>query len=62
MVTRRMPLVLLLHGTLQTARSIRGFAGFTFDGYAADGKAVVVYPDAIRRDWNGARKAVMASK
>lgn len=56
------PLVLVCHGTLQTARSIRGFAGFTFDRYAADGKAVVVYPEALRRDWNGARKAVMASK
>jgi polyhydroxybutyrate depolymerase len=55
-------LVLVLHGTLQTARSIRRFAGFSFDRFAADGKAVVVYPDALRRDWNGARKAVMMSK
>ena len=60
--TAPQPLVLVCHGTLQTARSIRGFAGFTFDQYAADGKAVVVYPEALRRDWNGARKAVMASK
>jgi len=56
------PLVLIFHGTLQTGRSIRGFAGFTFDRYAADGTAVVVYLDALRRDWNGARKAVMVSK
>jgi polyhydroxybutyrate depolymerase len=60
--TRPAPLVLVLHGTLQAARSIRGFAGFTFDSYAAGDKAVVVYPDAIRRDWNGARRAVMASQ
>ena len=52
----------MCHGTLQTARSIRGFAGFTFDRYAADGKAIVVYPEALRREWNGARKAVMTSK
>jgi polyhydroxybutyrate depolymerase len=61
-VTGPQPLVVILHGTLQTARSIRSFAGFTFDCYAAHGNAVVVYPDALRRDWNGARKAVMASK
>ena len=52
----------MLHGTLQTGRSIRRFAGFTFDRYAVAGNAVVVYPDALRRDWNGARKAVMLSK
>lgn len=56
------PLVLVLHGTLQTGHSVRGFAGFTFDRYAADENALVVYPDALRRDWNGARKAVMWSR
>ena len=61
-LTQLTPLVLVLHGTLQTGRSIRAFAGFTFDRYAADGKAVVVYPDALHRDWNGARNAVMGSK
>jgi polyhydroxybutyrate depolymerase len=53
---------LVLHGTLQTGRSVRGFAGFSFDRYAADENALVVYPDALRRDWNGARKAVMGSR
>jgi polyhydroxybutyrate depolymerase len=61
-VSQPTPLVLVLHGTLQTGRSIRGFAGFTFDQYATDGRAIVVYPDALHRDWNGARKAVMGSK
>jgi polyhydroxybutyrate depolymerase len=60
-LTQPTPLVLVLHGTLQTGRSIRAFAGFTFDRYAANGKAVVVYPDALHRDWNGARNAVMGS-
>jgi polyhydroxybutyrate depolymerase len=61
-VTQPAPLVLVLHGTLQTGRSIRTFAGFTFDRYVAHGNAVVVYPDALHRDWNGARMAVMGSK
>jgi polyhydroxybutyrate depolymerase len=61
-VTAPQPLVLVCHGTLQTARSIRGFAGFTFDRYAAEGNAIVAYPQALRRDWNGARQAVMASQ
>jgi polyhydroxybutyrate depolymerase len=52
-------LVLMLHGTLQTARSIRQFAGYSFDAYARDGHAVVIYPDALHREWNGARATVM---
>jgi polyhydroxybutyrate depolymerase len=52
-------LVLMLHGTMQTARNIRPFAGYSFDSYAVDGGVVVIYPDAVHRDWNGARKAVM---
>jgi polyhydroxybutyrate depolymerase len=56
------PLVVILHGTMQTGRSVRAFAGFSFDRYAANGTAYVVYPDALRRDWNGARKAVMVSQ
>ncbi|OBK44395.1 hypothetical protein A5655_14830 [Mycobacterium sp. 1081908.1] len=55
----RPALVLMLHGTLQTAGGIRPFAGYSFDSCAADGSAVVIYPDAIHRDWNGARKAIM---
>ena len=52
----------MLHGTLQTASNIRPFAGYSFDSYAVDGRVVVIYPDAIRRDWNGARRAVMLRK
>jgi polyhydroxybutyrate depolymerase len=52
----------MLHGTFQTAGNIRPFAGYSFDSYAVDGRVVVIYPDAVRRDWNGARKAVMLRK
>jgi polyhydroxybutyrate depolymerase len=52
----------MLHGTLQTASNIRPFAGYSFDDYAVDGRVVVIYPDAVHRDWNGARKAVMLRK
>jgi polyhydroxybutyrate depolymerase len=55
----RPALVVMLHGTMQTASNIRPFAGYSFDSYAVDGRVVVIYPDAIRGDWNGARKAVM---
>jgi polyhydroxybutyrate depolymerase len=58
----RPALVLMLHGTLQTASNIRPFAGYSFDSYAVDGRVVVIYPDAVHRDWNGARKAVMLRK
>jgi polyhydroxybutyrate depolymerase len=61
-IAQQSPLVLVLHGTLQTGRSIRRFAGLTFDRYAAIENAIVVYPDALHRDWNGARKVVMGSK
>ena len=55
-------LVLMLHGTFQTAGNIRPFAGYSSDSYEIDGRVVVIYPDAVRRDWNGARKAVMLRK
>jgi len=55
-------LLVMLHGTLQTGRSIRAFAGYSFDNSAVGGGAIVIYPDAIGREWNGARKAAMLSK
>jgi polyhydroxybutyrate depolymerase len=54
-------LVLVLHGTLQTGDSIREFSAGSFDAFAAAG-ALVAYPDAARREWNGARKAAMVSR
>jgi polyhydroxybutyrate depolymerase len=58
----RPALLVMLHGTLQTASTIRAFAGYSFDNSAVGGHVVVIYPDAIGREWNGARKAVMLSK
>jgi polyhydroxybutyrate depolymerase len=55
-------LLVVLHGTLQTGRSIRTFAGYSFDNPAVSGEVIVIYPDAIGREWNGARKAAMLSK
>lgn len=55
-------LLIMLHGTLQTGSSIRAFAGYSFDKSAVGGKVIVIYPDAIGREWNGARKAAMLSK
>ncbi|WP_405136636.1 alpha/beta hydrolase family esterase [Nocardia sp. NBC_01388] len=54
-------LVLVLHGFLQTGDSMREFSTRAFDALAARGHAVVAYPDAVGREWNGARKAVMLS-
>lgn len=58
----RPALLVMLHGTLQTGSSIRAFAGYSFDELAVGGDVIVIYPDAIAREWNGARKAAMLSK
>ncbi|QIS10535.1 alpha/beta hydrolase family esterase [Nocardia arthritidis] len=52
-------LVLVLHGTGETGDSIREFSNRAFETLAATGAAVIAYPGAVRREWNGARKAVM---
>lgn len=52
-------LVMVLHGTLQTGDSIREFAAGAFDSLVESGGAIVAYPDAVQREWNGARKATM---
>ncbi|MBU3060083.1 alpha/beta fold hydrolase [Nocardia sp. NEAU-G5] len=51
-------LVLVLHGTMQSADSMREFSEDAFDRLALGGN-VVVYPDALHREWNGARRAKM---
>lgn len=58
----RPALLVVLHGTLRMGRSIRAFAGYRFDKSAVGGQVIVAYPDAIGREWNGARKAAMLSK
>ncbi|WP_280487882.1 alpha/beta hydrolase family esterase [Nocardia farcinica] len=54
-------LVIVLHGAFQTGNALRRFSNRAFDRFA-DGGAVVVYPDARRREWNGARAATMLFK
>lgn len=54
-------LLLVLHGLLQTGESMRDFTRRTFDVFAERGQAVVAYPSAVGREWNGARRAVMLS-
>ncbi|MGV9675725.1 alpha/beta hydrolase family esterase [Nocardia sp. NPDC003482] len=51
-------LILVLHGTAQTGSGIRDFAAGAFDRFAAAGYPVA-YPDAVHREWNGARTARM---
>ncbi|MBC7403582.1 MAG: prolyl oligopeptidase family serine peptidase, partial [Microbacteriaceae bacterium] len=47
-------LVLVLHGSNQSARVIRRYSDRTFDSLASRG-AVVAYLDGFRGDWNDAR-------
>ncbi|MFG1644073.1 alpha/beta hydrolase family esterase [Amycolatopsis sp. NPDC049252] len=49
-------LVLVFHGSRQTGDKHRAFTGEAFDRLAADGTAVVVYPDGYRGNWNDARR------
>ncbi|MFJ1766776.1 alpha/beta hydrolase family esterase [Amycolatopsis sp. NPDC088138] len=49
-------LVLVFHGSHQTGDKHRAFTGQSFDRLAADGTAVVVYPDGYRGNWNDARR------
>ncbi|WP_245887222.1 alpha/beta hydrolase family esterase [Umezawaea tangerina] len=49
------PVVLLFHGSNQTAEVMRAFAGGTLDRFAEHGGAVVAYLDGYRRNWNDAR-------
>lgn len=49
------PVVLALHGSNQTPRNLRGFAGPSFDTLAADHGFVVAYPEGYKKHWNDAR-------
>ena len=51
----KVPLVLVLHGSLQTASVVRSFTGNTFDRIGAQAGAVVAYLDGHRKHWNDAR-------
>ena len=49
------PVVLVFHGSNQDARTIRRFAGHSFDRFAERGGAVVAYLDGHKKNWNDAR-------
>ncbi|MGA1838834.1 PHB depolymerase family esterase [Herbiconiux sp. 11R-BC] len=48
-------LVLVFHGSKQNGETHRRFTGGALDRLAADGRAVVVYLDGYRGNWNDAR-------
>lgn len=49
-------LVVAFHGSRQTGDVHRVFTGRTLDDLAADGVAVIAYPDGYRGNWNDARR------
>jgi polyhydroxybutyrate depolymerase len=49
-------LVVAFHGSRQTGDVHRAFTGRTLDELAAEGTAVVAYPDGYRGNWNDARR------
>jgi polyhydroxybutyrate depolymerase len=50
-------LVLVFHGSKQDGETHRRFTGRALDRLAVDGRAVVVYLDGYRGNWNDARAA-----
>jgi len=51
----KVPVVLVFHGSMQTAASIRSFTATTFDHIGARSGAVVAYLDGHKKHWNDAR-------
>ncbi len=49
------PLLMLLHGSRQTAESLRRVTGYQFERLAEEHGFVVAYPNAYRRRWNDCR-------
>jgi polyhydroxybutyrate depolymerase len=56
-----LPLVLAFHGSNQNAEGFRRFSRGQFDELAADGTAVVAYPDGYGKHWNDARRSLRFS-
>jgi polyhydroxybutyrate depolymerase len=46
------PLVIVLHGSLMNAKSMRKWTGYEFDQLADQHGFVVVYPDGYKHNWN----------
>jgi polyhydroxybutyrate depolymerase len=49
------PVVLVFHGSMQSAKAIRSFTANTFDQIGAPSGAIVAYLDGHKRHWNDAR-------
>jgi polyhydroxybutyrate depolymerase len=49
------PMMIVFHGSNQSGKVVRNFAGGVFDELASREHLVVVYPDAYKRLWNDAR-------
>jgi polyhydroxybutyrate depolymerase len=49
------PVVLVFHGSMQSAKAIRSFTANTFDQIGASSGAIVAYLDGHKRHWNDAR-------
>jgi polyhydroxybutyrate depolymerase len=49
------PVVLVFHGSMQSAKAIRSFTASTFDQIGAPSGSVVAYLDGYKRHWNDAR-------
>lgn len=45
-------IVVVLHGSSQTAKAVRAFSGNSFDHLAAAGNVAVVYPEGLKKRWN----------
>src|SRR6202162_562247 len=50
------PLVIVLHGSLMDAKSMREWTGYEFDQLADQHGFVVVYPDGYKHNWNDCHK------
>jgi polyhydroxybutyrate depolymerase len=49
------PVVLVFHGSMQSAKAIRSFTANNFDQIGAPSGSVVAYLDGYKRHWNDAR-------
>ena len=54
----RLPLLLVFHGSNQTAEVFRRFTDGSFDALADEGRAVVASLDGYEKHWNDARKGI----
>jgi len=53
-----LPLLVVLHGSNQSAEIFRRFTDRAFDALAEQGRAVVAYLDGYEKHWNDARRGI----